>query len=202
MLKPPLLLETIRLENGTMPYLSFHQTRVSASQAVHYGDAPGIDLAREIFISEIYRKGIYKLRILYRELIEQVEIEAYTIRPVSALQLCEIQQLDYAHKYADRQALQAHFMERTYGDDVLLIRDGLLTDTSYANVALYDGNRWLTPASPLLAGTARARYLEAGLLHPADISYQELGRFEKIKLINAMMSWEEGPTVSTEQLRW
>jgi 4-amino-4-deoxychorismate lyase len=202
MSNPPLLLETIRLENGRLPYLPFHQQRLVQSQAFHYGGVPAIDLQKEIVIPEAYREGIYKLRMLYSERVERIDIQAYTIRPVRALQMLKIRDLDYAYKYADRQALQSLFDSRTYGDDVLLIRDGLLTDTSYANVALYDGHKWVTPAQPLLSGTARARYLESGLLHSADIPYQALEQFVAIKLINAMMPWEEGPVVSPDCVRW
>jgi 4-amino-4-deoxychorismate lyase len=119
---------------------------------------------------------------------------------VKSLQIVHIRELDYAHKYANRQALQTLFSERSCGDDVLLLRDGLLTDTSYANVALFDGQQWYTPARPLLRGTARARYLKEGILREADIRLEELRHFQKLKLINAMMNWEEGPVVDTEKI--
>ena len=33
-------------------------------------------------------------------------------------------------------------------DEILIIRDNHLTDTSYTNVALYDGQQWFTPLYP------------------------------------------------------
>lgn len=198
---PPLLLETIRLHDGHMPYLSYHQKRLERSRAFHYGKMPAIDLAGEIDIPEEYQRGWYKVRVIYGAAVQQVEIQPYTIRPVNSLEIIHLDELNYAHKYADRQALQSLFQQRAYGDDILMVRDGLLTDTSYANVALYDGRQWWTPAQPLLAGTARARYLEQGSLQETDIPYRALGQYQKIKLINAMMEWEEGPVIFPEKIK-
>ena len=55
-------------------------------------------------------------------------------------------------------------------DDILIIRNGLITDMSYANVAFFDGTQWLTPRIPLLAGTCRERLLETGPIREADIA--------------------------------
>lgn len=197
----PLLLESILLENGKIPHLDDHQKRLNNSHAFYYSGRTTIDLEKAIHIPETCQKGTYKIRVLYGGSVEKIEFQPYTLRPVEALQMVPIQALDYIHKYADRSTLQSLFQNRTYGDDVLLIRNGLLTDTSYANVALYNGNKWVTPAHPLLPGTARARYLRAGLLHPADISYKALGQFVHLKLINSMMAWEEAPCIEITQIK-
>lgn len=198
----PLLLESIRLIDGRMPYLNYHQERLERSRAIYYRKMPAIDLASEIDIPKEHQRGLYKVRVTYGESVLQLEIQPYTIRPVKSLELVQVKDLDYAHKYADRQALQTLFEQRTYGDDILMVRDGLLTDTSYANVALYDGDRWFTPAQPVLLGTARTRYLDDKRLHPADIKVADLKRFQKLKLINAMMEWKEGPEVEIRNIRF
>ena len=110
--------------------------------------------------------------------------------------------LMYGHKYADRQAINTLFARRGAADDILLVRDGLLTDTSYANVALFDGKCWYTPAHPLLEGTQRARLLAEGILHPIDIRPADLPRFESIKLINAMLDWEQTAPIPIHAVRY
>ncbi|PHN06745.1 aminotransferase class IV [Flavilitoribacter nigricans] len=197
----PRLLETIRLENGRMPYLAAHQARLNASHRYYYDQYPAIDLSEAIDIPNSYKEGLFKLRVVYGAAIEEIDIQPYRIRPVTAVQLVQADNVQYAHKYADREALQQLFRDRTYGDDVLLIRDGLLTDTSYANIALFDGSKWFTPARPLLPGTARGRYLRAGLIHAADIHVQDLPQFREMRLINGMMEWEEAPRIAVEQIR-
>jgi 4-amino-4-deoxychorismate lyase len=141
--------------------------------------------------------------VWYRKQIEAIELVPYSIRPVRALQMVHINDTFlYDHKYADREKLQALFAARTFGDDILLVRNGLLTDTSYANVALFDGSNWYTPLQPLLAGTARARLLHEEYLKEADIHLDDLSAFQQIRLINAMMDWEKAPVISMDQLQY
>ena len=52
----------------------------------------------------------------------------------------------------------------------LIVKDGYLTDTSIANIALYDGYTWFTPAHPLLRGTKRAELLNKQLIVEKDIA--------------------------------
>ena len=60
--------------------------------------------------------------------------------------------------------LNSLFQIRQDKDDILIVKNGLLTDTSIANIALYDGNDWYTPLHPLLKGTKRAELLDKGVL--------------------------------------
>ena len=61
------------------------------------------------------------------------------------------------------------FLIRQDKDDILIVKNGLLTDTSIANIALYDGNDWYTPLHPLLKGTKRAELLDKGVLKEKEI---------------------------------
>lgn len=50
-------------------------------------------------------------------------------------------ELDYHLKYADRSALARLLQRRDDCDEILIVRDGAITDTSYSNVAFStDGN--------------------------------------------------------------
>ena len=84
----------------------------------------------------------------------------YAPRRIESLRLVHDDHIDYALKRTDRSALDACFARRGGADDVLIVRRGLLTDTTVANLALFDPHtaRWYTPARPLLAG-AVAFYL-------------------------------------------
>lgn len=123
--------------------------------------------------------------------VESVEFFPYQIRPVHSLQLVRGGQIEYRRKRADRSELNALFACRGEADDVLIVRGGLLTDTSIANIALGDGTGWYTPASPLLEGTQRACLLDAGMIRPLDIHADDLFRFQKIRLFNAMIDFGE-----------
>jgi 4-amino-4-deoxychorismate lyase len=41
-------------------------------------------------------------------------------------------------------------------DDIIIVRNGFVTDASYANLIFRKGDEWFTPATFLLAGTMRA----------------------------------------------
>ncbi|WP_333578016.1 aminotransferase class IV, partial [Leyella stercorea] len=71
------------------------------------------------------------------------------------------------------------------------VKNGLLTDTSFTNVAVFDGERWLTPKYPLLLGTKRASLLERQVIKEADISVETLMNAQKVSLINAMIDLGE-----------
>lgn len=118
----------------------------------------------------------------------------YTPRHIDTLRLVHDDHIDYALKRTDRSALDACFARRCGADDVIIVRRGLLTDTTVANLALFDPHtaRWYTPAAPLLAGTHRAALLSAGVLtlHPA-LTPESLAHFTRLRLFNALLGWGE-----------
>ena len=87
--------------------------------------------------------------------------------------------------------LDEAFALRDTADDVLIVRHGLLTDTSIANIALWDGSEWYTPAQPLLAGTQRRYLLDTGQIKETDIPVASLGNYRHIRLFNALIPFGE-----------
>lgn len=186
------LLETIRIENFTAGNLKFHQQRMNyAARKLWDSEAP--DIAKYIEYQTLPGPGVYKCSIFYENNLIGATFTPYMVRPVQSLKLIQADSLDYDIKYADRSAIDALFAQRGDADDVLFLRNGLISDTSYANVALLKGNQWYTPAKPLLNGTMRQYLIKTGILKPADIATEELNQYSKIRLINAMMPWGKGP---------
>lgn len=118
----------------------------------------------------------------------------YAPRRIETLRLVHDDHIDYALKRTDRSALDACFARRRGADDVIIVRRGLLTDTTVANLALFDPHtaRWYTPAVPLLAGTHRSALLSAGVLTPhPNLTPESLVRFTRLRLFNALLGWGE-----------
>lgn len=118
----------------------------------------------------------------------------YAPRRIETLRLVHDDHIDYALKRTDRSALDACFARRRGADDVIIVRRGLLTDTTVANLALFDPHtaRWYTPAVPLLAGTHRSALLSAGVLTPhPNLTPESLVHFTRLRLFNALLSWGE-----------
>jgi len=86
-------------------------------------------------------------------------------------------------------------------DDIIIIKNGLLTDASIANLILFDGKNWITPETPLLPGTCRERLLNAGLITKRKIHPDDLKYYQGVKLINAMRYPEESEIIPVSQIR-
>lgn len=182
-------LETIRLENGAPQHLADHARRVAETLA-HFFPAATLDLTA--LTPPAAPPGRAKWRLVYADRLLTSEVVPYTPRPVGSLQAVAVEG-SYAYKSLDRRLLTEAFDRRGTADDVLLVRDGLLTDTSIANIALGNAGAsvWLTPAAPLLAGTTRARLLAAGRLRPAPLTLADVKRFTHIALFNALLPFGE-----------
>jgi 4-amino-4-deoxychorismate lyase len=196
-----ILFESIRLEDGVMPLLDWHQERINRSRRSLFTRKPVLKLDKLLGDYELPQEGLYKLRVRYGVNVEQVTWSAYALRRIGSLRLVRQNDLLYQHKYQDRNGIDRLWEQRGSADDVLIVQHGYLTDTSYHNIALYDGRKWYTPACPLLRGTRRASLLDAGTIEPALIRERDLHHFQKLRLFNAMITWEEAPEVAIGQVR-
>lgn len=193
------LLESIRCENGALQNLPFHQARMDASVMALFAIENRLCL-EDVEVPADCKAGLYKCRVTYGESLQSVEFQPYRRREIRSLRLVTDDTIDYAHKYADRTALQRLLETRGDCDDILIVKEGRITDTSYSNVALFDGKQWCTPARPLLCGTQREKLIAEGVVSPADVRADELERFQKIRIINAMIRFEDRCDIPLERL--
>lgn len=180
-------IETIRIEDGQIYNLDYHTERLNRTRAAFWKEAEPIDLSE--FVSSQHLPGIQKCRIVYGREIEEITYTPYQIRSVQSLRLVTSDDIDYTYKSTDRTALNALFAQRGMADDVLIIKNGCLSDTSIANIAVYDGKDWFTPATPLLRGTKRAELLEKQILKEKEIPVGHLKEYSHIAIFNAMIDW-------------
>ncbi len=181
------LLETIRCEQGRPAHLAYHQQRVERSLR-QLGYACHLDLASLIAPPDA---ALYRCRVVYDATSASVEYIPYQAKSIQTLQLLRADTLDYALKYADRTELDLLFAQRGAADDILIVQNGLITDTSIANIAFFDGTRWLTPKHPLLAGTTRARLLDEKRIIEKEIAPGDLADFTTFALLNAMVGFQQ-----------
>ena len=182
-------IETIRIENGKVDNLGFHNYRFNRTRRDIFECTLPVNLADYIQPGEYTERT--KCRIEYQDEVEKVEYQPYTIRPVKSLKMVTSDGLDYTYKSSNRQKLDELFKQKGEADDILIIRDGFLTDTSIANIALWNGEQWETPEKPLLEGTMRASLLGKGLIVPAAIRPHDLSRYSRVRLFNAMIGFGE-----------
>lgn len=193
-------IETIRLQEGVLWNLPYHQARFERTRSRELGLSSHPRLEEIIQVPEGLEKDYLKCRVLYGEKIDRIEYEPYIRRRISSLKLVYSDKIAYASKYADRSELEKLYAERGSCDDILIVKEGCLSDSFYANAAFWDGTGWFTPDTPLLEGTMRASLLDQGMLREARIRKEDLGRYSKVRLINAMNDLQEGPEISMDQV--
>jgi 4-amino-4-deoxychorismate lyase len=171
--------------------LKLHQERVNKAFEACYPSEDTLSLFEILNQSTIPQSGIFKCRIVYDTDLVSIDIVPYVRREIKSLRLVNTDMESYSYKLEDRAGFNAAFAQRGDCDDVLLVRNGLLTDTSYSNIALYDGINWFTPRVPLLYGVNRAELLSLGKLIEKDIAVDELRNYQQIALFNAMIEFGE-----------
>ena len=190
------LFESIRYKNGIPENLVFHQQRVDYTLLQLNATTP-IILADHI-ISNVDKpkldNQVYKCRLQY-DLAGNVHIHfnPYSIRNIDTISIHDIGNNVYRYKFTDRIWIN-EMLTSSGTDEVILTKNGYIKDASYANLVFFDGAKWITPAQPLLVGTRRAVLLKAGIISEATLHINDLKNFVELKLINAMMRWEESPS--------
>ncbi len=180
------LLETIRCEGGQPSFLSYHQDRVDKSLK-QLGSNRKYDLTSLILPPD---NALYRCRIIYDSAALNIAYIPYKKRVVHSLKLIQADDLEYALKYADRVELDHLFAKRGDADDILIVQNNLITDTTIANIAFFDGTQWLTPKHPLLKGTTRSRLLDEKKIFESDIHLNDLDKFTAFALMNAMIDFD------------
>ena len=190
-----LLFETIKIINGTILNIDYHNKRVNESRRQLLAKTGLWNLHDFIVIPEIYDNLTYKCKLVYSEKIHSIEFQKYAIRKLQTLKLVECPDIDYHYKYLDRTKLDNLKQTNNQTDDIIIVKDQRLTDCSYANIIFFDGEKWITPANPLLKGTKRQKYLDEGLIFEDNIKICDLKNFTKARIINAMIDLHECPDI-------
>ena len=183
------LFESIRVEGGNVHLLQYHQKRLERSYLYMFKKKCAWQL--NSMIPELPKEGSYKLRFLYSKDRFTSELLPYTSRKIERLKLIEIDSYSYDHKFTDRSGLDNAYKLRGDCDDVLLTKNGFLTDTSYCNILLFDGTQWVTPEKPLFEGVQREFLIDQQRVIPKQIHVNDLSDFISFKLINALNPFEE-----------
>ena len=186
------LIDSIRLFNGKFSRLDLHQGRVDNSFRSIYNADPKWRLESLLETEKIPGEGLYKCRVVYDDKAVQIEFIPYKSKPVKTLKLLRDDNIVYDHKWENRSELNATFALRGSCDDILIVKNGLITDTLYANIVFGKNGKWYTPQSYLLQGTMRQYLLKNGVIEKRVISGENFREYDQFKLVNAMLEWD-GP---------
>lgn len=185
-----LLLESIKLIDGEFRNLFYHERRMNRSLKFLCGVQEHFYLEEFLKKLDSPRQGLFKCRITYDDFSRDVEFIPYQYKTINNLRVVEHDRISYEFKYADRKVLNRLYELRKTSDDILIVKRGLVTDSSISNIAFKRGKHWYTPWSALLKGTTRAYLLERNIIHEEEIHVEDLRSFECFKLINAMLEFD------------
>jgi 4-amino-4-deoxychorismate lyase len=180
------LLETIKIVNGAAPFLAFHNARLNKSREILFNAKDEIDLKNFI---QAPQSGIYKCRIIYAKTIETIEYSPLQNRNFKTFKVIENDNITYPFKYLNRENLNHLMQFKGQADDILIVKKGLVTETSIANVAFLHQDKWLTPSMPLLKGTTRERLLREKKVVEATIRLEDLKNISKMAIMNALLGF-------------
>jgi 4-amino-4-deoxychorismate lyase len=189
------LIETICFEKGAFQRIPLHEERMNRSRHHFFGSTDKISLGQHLIVPESLKNETLKCRVTYSEEIEQIEYEVYTVKHITSLKLVRDDTIDYNYKFRDRVELNNLLKMRGDSDEILIIKNGEVTDTSFTNIVFLKEGKWFTPEHPLLPGTRREYYIRMNLIKPISITPDDLWQFEEARLINSMRSLEDGKPI-------
>jgi len=178
------LLETIKIEDGKVYNIEWHNRRCNKSRLELFYEERSLNLQE--FITPP-KEGLYRCRILYDKEVNSVEYIPYIPKIIKSFKIIK-STIDYSHKYSNREEINR--LQQNAYDEIIIEKDGFITDTSIANIALYNGEQWVTPKRPLLHGTIREKLLAKNFLIAENIKSKEIQSFTHFALMNAMIGFQ------------
>ncbi len=181
-------IETIRIDQYGLRNISYHNFRFNRTRKRFHGITKSIDLLQFIkHIPDTTENSIIRCTVHYSNQIEKIECVPYQPKKIRSLKLVECNSIDYSYKYANREIFSELLCMKEDCDEIIIVKNGYITDTSYTNLIFFDGTNYITPSTPLLKGTKRACLLEKGLIREYPVQPSDLKHFQHISLINSML---------------
>ncbi|WP_396633523.1 aminotransferase class IV [Maribacter sp. R86514] len=195
------LFESVCIENSQIKNADYHEARFRRSYMQLYKTHSTYSLFDGIHLTNLDPNLKYKLRIGYKQHGTRFSFSSYENSIPSSLKLVSDDTISYHVKRNNRKKLNNLYKLKEDFDDVLIIKNGLVTDTSYANILFTDGKQIVTPATPLLEGTCRARLLDHNKISEKRILEAEIQNFESFQLINALNDFDENRWIPIKNIQ-
>jgi 4-amino-4-deoxychorismate lyase len=173
---------------------------MNAARAELFNAGTAIQLEKEALIPDEFKKGLYRCRITYSEKIDRIEFMPVLPRIFNSLKIIHHDQIDYHLKFADRSVLNELFAQRGNADEVIIIKNGMVTDCTIGNLVFYNGIEWITPDTPLLKGIQRQVLLDRVLITAKKIREKDLLHFQKAGIINTFFDLINMPVIKIENI--
>lgn len=195
----PIFIETIRIMEGNIYSLDYHQQRVNKTLLDH--NLPLLNIAKLLCdLPSTIPKPICRCRITYGQCPAQISFLPYTPIKRKRVRIIKNDKISYSYKYADRTQIEEvlHFSNC---EDIIIVKENMITDSSVANLVFENKEGFFTPTTPLLQGTERQRLLDKGIISLREIALDNIEEYNHIYFINAMMPFGTMPPFPTKNLQ-
>jgi uncharacterized protein HI_1169 len=191
------LFETLAIEQGKIRNIERHQQRYERSLQAFYSKQSAVVFPRIFQLAEHIRvplelatESLIRCRIDYNAKQIQCRYFPYQRKHYRTFKPVACDHIDYGLKYADRTLLNELLAQKGNCDEIMIIKNGYVTDCTIGNLIFRQGTQWFTPDTPLLEGTQRAALLAQDRIKVRSILATDLSLFEEIRLINALNGLE------------
>jgi len=195
-----LLIETLKISQGQIHNLAYHNGRFNRAQKTLFDAKHTIDLGRIIDIKHLNKDVVYKCRLTYNAHIQNIEFEKYISKIIKTVQLITHNSIEYSFKYKNRTIFET-LKNKSQADEILIVKNGEITDFSFANVVFYSAdNKAFTPQNPLLKGTKRQFLIDEKIITPLKIKISDMSNYKYLKPINALLDFEKTPLIDIKNI--
>ena len=175
-------IETIKCDDYEVFNIEYHKKRII--------NTIGINICLEEYIYPL-TEDFLKCKVLYnQDGIIDITYSKYIPKDIHKFRILIDNDINYNKKSANRESIDNLYKLKEDYDEIIIVKNGYITDTSIANIAILIDNIWYTPKSPLLNGTTKQRYLDNRKIIEKDIDLDLLYKAEKIALMNAMIDFK------------
>ncbi len=182
--------ETLRAQGESVDHFAYHRRRMERTLRANGMPEPRTDWFAQLELAlraqALASPQPLRLHVDYDGISWQIAAGPLPTTPMRTLRLVVDNSIAYPYKSTDRSCLDRLFQQREEADDVLIVKDGYITDTSRANLLLLRQGEWFTPQHSLLPGTTQERLVEELHLQFVPIAPRELDRYEQLWIINAL----------------
>lgn len=181
------LFETLLIKDGKLQNAEYHLQRMNRSRFELGITGPELINLAPIKLDDYLAKGFsYRCRIDYSTVVQAISFSKHIKTPIKKLKVVNVNQLNYAYKFADRTQLDYYRKQWPDFDDVLFVLNSQITDTSIGNIVFWDGTNYITPKNPLLQGTQRSYLLENKIINEEVVLLDDLKKCISWSIINAL----------------
>jgi 4-amino-4-deoxychorismate lyase len=76
-------------------------------------------------------------------------------------------------------------------EEIIIVRNNHITDTSFSNLLFLKGKEWFTPTTYLLNGVQRQHLLKNKKIKETEITLQNIKQFTHFQIINALNDFDD-----------